>query len=95
LGGATLAVVDVRTAVAAVPVAQNTKGAITQKNFSIQCLRGIAALFVVLYHASFYSGQYFGGFGWQINLFGGFASIGVAIFFCDLRLAYGRSHSAI
>jgi len=40
----------------------------------------MAALFVVLYHASFYSSQYL-GFGWQINLFGDFATIGVAIFF--------------
>jgi exopolysaccharide production protein ExoZ len=68
---------------------QKTSGAISQKNNSIQCLRGMAALFVVLYHASFYSGQYFGGSGWQTNFFGSFASLGVAIIFVisDLLMA--------
>jgi exopolysaccharide production protein ExoZ len=76
-----LAITDVDAVIAAAPTAQKTAGAITQKNFSIQCLRGLAALFVVLYHASFYYGQHFGGFGWQTNFLGGFASIGVAVFF--------------
>jgi peptidoglycan/LPS O-acetylase OafA/YrhL len=81
VGGLPLVFTDLRGAITAAANEQKASGAISQKNYSIQCLRGIAALFVVLYHASFYSEQYFGGFGWQINFFGNFASLGVAIFF--------------
>src|SRR5258707_493178 len=39
-------------------------GTITHKNPSIQSLRGLAALFVALYHASGFSGAHFGDSGW-------------------------------
>ena len=76
-----MAVTDVRVAFDAAPVAPKTAGAITQKNFSIQSVRGVAALFVVLFHASFYSGRYFGESVWAIVFDGRFALIGVAAFF--------------
>jgi len=39
--------------------------AITQRNLSIQGMRGVAALFVVLFHASVFSGHQFGESGNQ------------------------------
>jgi peptidoglycan/LPS O-acetylase OafA/YrhL len=61
--------------------ASKTAGATAHKNLSIQCLRGIAALCVVLYHASFYSGRRFGDSGWATAFDGRFGLIGVAVFF--------------
>jgi peptidoglycan/LPS O-acetylase OafA/YrhL len=61
--------------------AAKTTIAATQKNLSIQCLRGVAALFVVLYHASFYSGLRFGNSSWATAFDGRFGLVGVAIFF--------------
>ena len=55
--------------------------AVTHKNLSIQCLRGIAALFVVLYHASVYAADHFGQSGWAAAFDGRFGLIGVAVFF--------------
>jgi exopolysaccharide production protein ExoZ len=54
---------------------------IARKNLSIQCLRGVAALFVVLYHASVYSGRHFGDSAWATTFGGRFGTAGVAIFF--------------
>jgi exopolysaccharide production protein ExoZ len=51
------------------------------RNLSIQSLRGVAALFVVLYHASVYSGRHFGDSGWATAFDGRFGLVGVAIFF--------------
>ncbi len=52
------------------------------KNPSIQCLRGIAALFVLFYHASAYSERQFGDAGGFASFFNGrFGLVGVAIFF--------------
>src|SRR6266852_9594238 len=56
-------------------------GAITHKNLSIQGLRGLAALFVALFHASTHSGRYFGDSGWATAFDGRFGLVGVAIFF--------------
>jgi peptidoglycan/LPS O-acetylase OafA/YrhL len=56
-------------------------GTITHKNPSIQSLRGLAALFVALYHASGFSGAHFGDSGWAAVFDGRFGIIGVAIFF--------------
>jgi peptidoglycan/LPS O-acetylase OafA/YrhL len=55
--------------------------AIARKNQSIQCLRGVAALFVVLYHASVYSSRHFGDSVWATIFDGRFGMAGVAIFF--------------
>jgi exopolysaccharide production protein ExoZ len=52
-----------------------------RKNEAIQCLRGLAALFVVLYHASVYCGRQFGESGWASAFDGRFGLIGVAVFF--------------
>jgi peptidoglycan/LPS O-acetylase OafA/YrhL len=76
-----LSVTDVRAAVAATPVAQRPAGAITQRNLSIQGMRGVAALFVVLFHASFYSGVQFGESGWATAFDSRFGLVGVAVFF--------------
>jgi len=56
-------------------------GTIPHKNPSIQSLRGLAALFVALYHASGFSGAHFGDSGWAAVFDGRFGIIGVAIFF--------------
>jgi exopolysaccharide production protein ExoZ len=56
-------------------------GTITHKNPSIQSLRGLAALFVALYHASGFSGAHFGDSGWAAVFDRRFGIIGVAIFF--------------
>jgi exopolysaccharide production protein ExoZ len=59
-------------------------GAIAHKNLSIQCLRGLAALFVALFHASIYSGYsafHFGDSGWAVAFDGRFGLVGVAVFF--------------
>src|SRR6266853_6299075 len=56
-------------------------GAITHKNLSIQCLRGLAALSVALFHASVHSGLHFGDSGWATAFDGRFGLIGVSIFF--------------
>src|SRR6266436_8030614 len=56
-------------------------GAIPQKNLSIQCLRGMAALFVVLFHASVYSADHFGDSDWAAAFDGRLGLIGVAVFF--------------
>jgi peptidoglycan/LPS O-acetylase OafA/YrhL len=79
LGGYSLAVTDVQAAVAA--VAQKTAGAITRRNLSIQGMRGVAALFVLLFHASVYSGRHFGESGWATAFDGRFGLVGVAVFF--------------
>src|SRR5258708_30706513 len=55
--------------------------AITHKNLSIQCLRGLAALSVALFHASVHSGLHFGDSGWATAFDGRFGLIGVSIFF--------------
>jgi exopolysaccharide production protein ExoZ len=55
--------------------------AITHKNLSVQCLRGLAALSVALFHASVYSGLHFGDSGWATAFDGRFGVVGVAIFF--------------
>lgn len=54
---------------------------VTHKNISIQCLRGVAALFVALSHASTYSAGRFGDSGWTAACGGRFGLVGVAIFF--------------
>jgi exopolysaccharide production protein ExoZ len=51
------------------------------KNPSIQCLRGLAALFVALYHASVYAQAQFGDAGWAAAFDRRFGVAGVAIFF--------------
>jgi exopolysaccharide production protein ExoZ len=56
-------------------------GAITHKNLSIQSLRGLAALFVALFHASVFSGRHFGDSGWATAFDGRFGLIGVTTFF--------------
>src|SRR6266853_1327962 len=56
-------------------------GAITHKNLSIQCLRGLAALSVALFHASVHSGLHFGDSGWATAFDGRFGLVGVATFF--------------
>jgi exopolysaccharide production protein ExoZ len=55
-------------------------GAIAHKNLSIQCLRGLAALFVALFHASAFSGAHFGDSRWAV-FDGRFGLVGVAVFF--------------
>ncbi len=51
------------------------------RNPSIQSLRGVAALFVLLFHASGYAKAYFGDAGWTAVFGAGFGIAGVAIFF--------------
>jgi exopolysaccharide production protein ExoZ len=51
------------------------------KNLSIQCLRGLAALFVALFHASVFSGRHFGDSGWATAFDGRFGLVGVTTFF--------------
>jgi exopolysaccharide production protein ExoZ len=51
------------------------------RNVPIQCLRGLAALFVVLYHASVYAERQFGDAGWAAVFDGRFGLVGVAVFF--------------
>jgi exopolysaccharide production protein ExoZ len=57
--------------------------AATHKNLSIQCLRGMAALFVALFHASAIAADadHFGDSGWAAIFDGRFGLIGVAVFF--------------
>src|SRR6266436_1773442 len=55
--------------------------AVTHKNLSIQCLRGMAALFVALFHASTLAANHFGDSGWAAAFDGRFGLIGVAVFF--------------
>ena len=57
--------------------------AATHKNLSIQCLRGMAALFVALFHASAIAAdaEHFGDSGWAVIFDGRFGLIGVAVFF--------------
>src|SRR5713101_557276 len=55
--------------------------ATTRRNLSIQCLRGLAALLVALFHASAFSGVHFGDSDWATALDGRFGLIGVAVFF--------------
>jgi len=55
--------------------------AVTHKNLSIQCLRGMAAMFVALFHASAYSADRFGDSDWAAAFDGRFGLIGVAVFF--------------
>src|SRR5712675_2407590 len=55
--------------------------AVTHKNLSIQCLRGMAALFVALFHASTLAANHFGDSGWATAFDGRFGLIGVSIFF--------------
>jgi exopolysaccharide production protein ExoZ len=74
----------VRATAPAAPVTVSERkaaGAVAHKNLSIQCLRGMAALFVVLYHASVYSGRRFGDSGWATAFDGRFGLVGVAVFF--------------
>src|SRR5262249_48000209 len=54
---------------------------IAARNPSIQCLRGLAALFVALYHSSVYSERLLGDAGWTAVFDGRFGLAGVAIFF--------------
>jgi peptidoglycan/LPS O-acetylase OafA/YrhL len=56
-------------------------GAATHKNLSIQCLRGMAALFVALFHASAIARDNFGDSGWAAAFDGRFGLVGVAVFF--------------
>jgi exopolysaccharide production protein ExoZ len=52
------------------------------RNVSIQCLRGLAALFVALFHASIHAKNLLGDAGWATAFFDGrFGLVGVAIFF--------------
>jgi exopolysaccharide production protein ExoZ len=55
--------------------------AVTHKNLPIQCLRGMAALFVALFHASAYAADHFGDSDWAAAFDGRFGLIGVAVFF--------------
>lgn len=58
------------------------KVAATDRNVSVQCLRGLAALFVMLYHASWYAGHLLGRDpGWAGVFDGRFGLVGVAVFF--------------
>ena len=41
----------------------------------------MAALFVLLFHASVFSGRHFGEFGWATAFDGRFGLVGVAVFF--------------
>jgi exopolysaccharide production protein ExoZ len=69
---------------ATVPVAayrRKTADAIAQKNELIQSVRGVAALFVALFHASVYCGRQFGQSGWATAFDGRFGLVGVAVFF--------------
>jgi len=56
--------------------------AVTAKNLSIQCLRGMAALFVALFHASAIAADadHFGDSGWAVIFDGRFGLVGVAVF---------------
>jgi exopolysaccharide production protein ExoZ len=54
---------------------------IADRNVSIQCLRGLAALFVALYHASTYSERLLGDARWSAIFDGRFGLMGVAVFF--------------
>src|SRR5690348_3383877 len=62
-------------------LARAVRPAITHKNLSIQSLRGLAALFVALYHASAFSGAHFGDSELAAVFDGRFGIVGVAIFF--------------
>src|ERR1700730_4970581 len=55
--------------------------AIAHKNLSIQCLRGLAALFVAFSHAWGFSRAHFGDSGWVMAFDRRFGYIGVAVFF--------------
>jgi exopolysaccharide production protein ExoZ len=56
-------------------------GAVAGRNVSIQCLRGLAALFVAMYHASIYAEMKLGGASWAAVFDGRFGLVGVAVFF--------------
>ena len=58
-----------------------TAAANTGRNVPIQCLRGLAALFVVLYHASAFAERQFGDAGWASVFDSRFGLVGVAVFF--------------
>lgn len=51
------------------------------KNVPVQCLRGLAALFVMLYHTGVYAQQMLGEPGWAAAFDSRFGLVGVAIFF--------------
>jgi exopolysaccharide production protein ExoZ len=59
------------------------KGAavIADRNVSIQCLRGLAALFVAMFHASTYAEMKLGGASWAAVFDSRFGVVGVAVFF--------------
>jgi exopolysaccharide production protein ExoZ len=56
-------------------------GAVAGRSVSIQCLRGLAALFVAMYHASIYAEMRLGGASWAAVFDGRFGLVGVAVFF--------------
>jgi exopolysaccharide production protein ExoZ len=62
-------------------ITPSSAGTAAHKNPSIQCLRGLAALSVALYHASVYSGRHFGESSWSSAFDGRFGLVGVAVFF--------------
>lgn len=68
-GGARAAAVSSRTGDAAA------------RNVSVQYLRGLAALSVMLYHSSYYAEHILGVSGWETAFDGRFAVVGVAVFF--------------
>jgi exopolysaccharide production protein ExoZ len=55
--------------------------AIAGRNVSLQCLRGLAALFVAMYHGSIYAEMMLGGASWAAVFDGRFGLVGVAVFF--------------
>src|SRR6266852_3720337 len=63
------------------PASRGGDPVVTHRSLSIRCLRGIAALFVALFHASAYSGGHFGDSYWAAAFDGRFGLIGVAVFF--------------
>jgi exopolysaccharide production protein ExoZ len=68
--------------VAAWPQKSSLVGTVAaQRNSSIQCLRGLAAISVALYHASIYSERHFGVSAWSSAFDGRFGLSGVAVFF--------------
>ena len=71
----------IQTTVPAAAYKLTTADAVAQKNQLIQSARGVAALFVVLFHASWNCGRYFGESVWATAFGGRFGVVGVAIFF--------------
>jgi peptidoglycan/LPS O-acetylase OafA/YrhL len=55
--------------------------AVAGRNIPIQCLRGLAALFVVVYHASTWAEMILGGASWAAVFDGRLGLVGVAVFF--------------